>query len=68
MANGIRPCFLSPGQEREFESLVGYARGGISSCGEDHARLALEALVPLSHDIGAIIRCAKADLAGGERP
>ncbi|TIX20772.1 hypothetical protein [Mesorhizobium sp.] len=62
MAIGERPCFLSRGQEREFEMLVGYARCGISSCGEGHARLALEAVVPLSHDIGAIIRCAKADL------
>ncbi|TIU94674.1 MAG: hypothetical protein E5W09_22605 [Mesorhizobium sp.] len=63
MANGMRrPCFLSPGHEREFEMLVGYARGGISSCGEEHARLALEGLVPLTHDISAIIRCAKADL------
>ncbi|RWQ12380.1 hypothetical protein [Mesorhizobium sp.] len=62
MANGMRPCFLSHGQEREFEMLVGHARCGISSCGEDHARLALEGLVPLSHDISAIIRCAKADL------
>ncbi|RWI51092.1 MAG: hypothetical protein EOR26_05190 [Mesorhizobium sp.] len=62
MANGMRPCFLSPGQEREFEMLVGYARGGISSCGEEHARFALEGLVPLTHDISAIIRCAKADL------
>lgn len=62
MHNGMRPCFLSHGQEREFEMLVGYARGGISSCGEDHARLALEAVAPLSHDISAIIRCAKADL------
>jgi hypothetical protein len=62
MANGMRPCFLSPGQEREFEMLVDHARRGVSSCGEDHARMALEALVPLTHDISAIIRCAKADL------
>ncbi|RUU29718.1 hypothetical protein [Mesorhizobium sp. M6A.T.Ce.TU.016.01.1.1] len=62
MANGMRPCFLSTGQERVFEMLVGYARCGISSCGEDHARFALEGLVPLTHDISAIMRCAKADL------
>ncbi|EHK56849.1 hypothetical protein MAXJ12_12847 [Mesorhizobium alhagi CCNWXJ12-2] len=42
--------------------LVGYARQGISSCGDDHARSALEALVPLSHDIDAVVRCARADL------
>jgi hypothetical protein len=62
MANGRRPCFLSRAQEREFEMLVHYTRCGISSCGEDHARIALEGLVPLTHDISAIVRCANADL------
>lgn len=56
---GIRPCFISKSQEREFETLVSYAKGSLTSCGEDHARLALAAIVPLSHDIDAIIRCAK---------
>lgn len=59
--NGVRPCFISHGQEREFEQLVDYARRGIHACGEDHARAALEALVPLSHDVSAIMRCARAE-------
>ncbi|WP_292325751.1 hypothetical protein [Mesorhizobium sp.] len=59
--NGQRPCFLSLAQAREFEMLVDYARRGIHACGEDHARGAIDALVPLSHDVGAIMRCAKAD-------
>ncbi|RWO37282.1 MAG: hypothetical protein EOS11_28765 [Mesorhizobium sp.] len=60
---GARPCFISEAQEREFEALVTYARCGIYACGEDHAFGAVNALVPLSHDVGAIIRCAKADNA-----
>lgn len=63
----MRPCFISAGQEREFERLVDHARLGISACGEDHARGAIESLVPLSHDVDAIMRCAKADLAAIRR-
>ncbi|TIN76742.1 hypothetical protein [Mesorhizobium sp.] len=61
--NAMRPCFLSQAQEREFEALVTYARCGIYACGEDHACGAVNAIVPLSHDVDAIIRCAKADIA-----
>ncbi|BAV52545.1 Putative uncharacterized protein (plasmid) [Mesorhizobium loti] len=59
--NTSRPCFLSHAQEREFETLVRYAKGCIDGCGEEHARGAIEALVPLSHDVDAILRCAKAE-------
>ncbi|MER9814257.1 hypothetical protein [Mesorhizobium sp. M0129] len=64
--SGERPCFISHGQEREFESLVAYARRGIYACGEDHAFGAINAVVPLSHDVSAIIRCAKADIAAAQ--
>lgn len=64
--NGLRPCFMSHGQEREFEALVDHARRGIWACGEEHAQGAIQALVPLSHDVSAIIRCAKADIAAIE--
>lgn len=61
--NNARPCFISQAQEREFEVLVSYVRCGIYACGEDHAFGAVNAVVPLSHDVGAVIRCAKADIA-----
>ncbi|TIW09548.1 MAG: hypothetical protein E5V66_22330 [Mesorhizobium sp.] len=67
MANGIRPCFPSIAFEREFEVLVDHARRGIGACGEEHARGAIAAIVPLSHDIDAVIRCAKADIASEAR-
>lgn len=63
MNAGLRPCFVSDAQEREFECLVDYARCGIHACGENHARSAVEALVPLSHDVSAIMRCALAEVA-----
>lgn len=59
--SAIRPCFMSAAQEREFEFLVRYAARSLTGCGEAHARTALEALVPLSHDVDAIIRCARAE-------
>jgi hypothetical protein len=54
---------MSPAQEREFEILVDYARQGIHACGKDHARGAIGAVAPLSHDIDAVLRCAMADVA-----
>jgi len=64
---GVRPCFVSQAQAREFEALVDYARQGIGAAGEAHARGAIEAVAPLSHDVDAVMRCAKADIASSAR-
>ncbi len=58
----IRPCFISHGQEREFERLVRHVTQSLAGCGEDHARFVASDLAGLSHDPEAIMRCAVADL------
>lgn len=57
----VRPCFISAGQQAEFETLVRVTLRSLWSSGLEQAWGVARALCGLSHDASAVMRCARAE-------